>query len=104
MQQTATSPVQISGERARSLVRVYLADLARGDSASASSLLAAGSPDSFIDGTLQIQSVRSSSTANGEQNVTADVTIGVKSYVMSFVVGRSEGSVRILSHSSNGGT
>ncbi|MDH2909758.1 MAG: hypothetical protein PXZ07_06550 [Candidatus Eremiobacteraeota bacterium] len=88
----------VAGSAARALVRVYLADLARGDTSGASALLAAGSPDTFIDGTLQITSVTSAPTASGAQSVTANIIVGVKHYVMSFLVGESGGALRILSH------
>ncbi len=88
----------IGGSSARALVRVYLADLARGDTAGASALLASGSPDTFIDGTLQIGSVASAPTANGAQSVTAQIIVGVKHYTMSFLVGERGGHAVILSH------
>ena len=88
----------IAGSAARALVRVYLADLARGDSTSASALLASGSPDTFIDGTLQMGTVTSVPTADGAQSVTAHIIVGVKHYVMSFLVGERAGHARILSH------
>ncbi len=88
----------IAGSAARALVRVYLADLARGDSTSASALLASGSPDTFIDGTLQMGTVMSVPTADGAQSVTAHIIVGVKHYVMSFLVGERAGHARILSH------
>ena len=88
----------IGGSSARALVRVYLADLARGDTAGASALLASGSPDTFIDGTLQIGSVASVPTANGAQSVTAQIIVGVKHYTMSFLVGERGGHAVILSH------
>ncbi len=88
----------IAGSAARALVRVYLADLARGDSTSASALLASGSPDTFIDGTLQMGTVTSVPTADGAQSVTAHIIVGVKHYLMSFLVGERAGHARILSH------
>ena len=88
----------IGGSSARALVRVYLADLARGDTAGASALLASGSPDTFIDGTLQIGSVVSAPTANGAQSVTAQIIVGVKHYTMTFSVGERSGHAVILSH------
>ncbi len=88
----------IAGSAARALVRVYLADLARGDSTAASALLASGSPDTFIDGTLQMGTVTSTPTTDGAQSVTAHIIVGVKHYVMSFLVAERAGHARILSH------
>lgn len=88
----------VTGPAARALVRVYLADLARGDTSGASALLAAGSPDTFVDGTLQMGSVTSTPAASGAQSVTAHIIVGVKRYVMSFLIGKSGGALRILSH------
>ena len=88
----------LAGSAARALVRVYLADLARGDTSGASALLAAGSPDTFIDGTLQMTSVTSVPATGGAQSVTANIIVGVKHYVMSFLVGERGGHARILSH------
>ncbi len=94
----------IGGSSARALVRVYLADLARGDTAGASALLASGSPDTFIDGTLQIGSVVSAPTANGAQSVTAQIIVGVKHYTMTFSVGERSGHALILSHAATSTT
>jgi len=94
----------VTGSGARALVRVYLADLARGDSAGAAALLASGSPDTFIDGTLQIGSVTSTPAGNGAQSVTAQIIVGVKHYTMTFSVGERGGALRILSHQATSAT
>ncbi len=94
----------LAGSAARSLVRVYLADLARGDSAGAAALLASGSPDTFIDGTLQMGTVGSTPAANGAQSVTAQIIVGVKHYTMTFLVGKRGGRAVILSHAAASAT
>ena len=85
-------------------MRVYLADLARGDSAAAAALLASGSPDTFIDGTLQIGTVSSTPAAGGAQSVTAQIIVGVKHYTMTFLVGKRSGHAVILSHAAASAT
>ncbi len=94
----------LAGSAARALVRVYLADLARGDSAGAAALLASGNPDTFIDGTLQIGAVDSTPTASGAQSVTAQIIVGVKHYTMTFLVGKQNGRDTILSHAASSAT
>ncbi|MGC8485121.1 MAG: hypothetical protein ACP5O6_05740 [Candidatus Baltobacteraceae bacterium] len=101
---SASPAPAIGGAAARAVVRVYLADLARGDSAGAGALLASGSPDTFIDGTLQIGSVASVPTANGAQSVTAQIIVGVKHYTMTFLVGERSGRAVILSHAATSAT
>jgi hypothetical protein len=88
-----------AGESAASLVRSYLEALAHGDSSSASTYLAGGSPsETFMNGEAQIESVRAAPGSNSGYQVTADVKSGGVEYYGTFTVVPGPSGLQITDH------
>ena len=93
------TPAGSSGGAAATVVRSYLAALARGDRAGAAAYLASGSPnETFMDAAARVESVSSSSLGGGRYQVSADVQTATGEYYELFVLQPGPGGLQITSH------
>jgi hypothetical protein len=101
----AASPVLItganSGDHAASIVRAYIAALARGDSATATGYLASGLPsESFInpDVSVNVSDLRTNSSGDG-YNVTTQIVTSKGTYIAQFTLKMGPYGMQITDHS-----
>ena len=99
----ASSPVTPAAatedDNASSLVRSYLAALARGDRTTAATYLSHGLPNEpFMNGNARIQSIRASSVGPQRYEVTADVQTSGGEYYDTFTVEEGPSGLQIADH------
>jgi hypothetical protein len=96
---TSTPAAATADDNASSLVRSYLAALARGDRTTAASYLSHGAPnETFMNGNARIESIRSANVGPQRYQVTADIQTSGGEYYVTFTVEQGPSGLQIVDH------